>query len=34
MLLSTLGASSLGNLIIGKGTIRATLGTVRAGQYS
>ena len=26
--------STLGNLIIGKGTIRATLGTVTAGQYS
>ena len=26
--------STLGNLIIGKGTIRATLGTVTVGQYS
>ena len=32
MLLSTLGASLLGNLVTGKGTIRAGKGTVRAGQ--
>ena len=31
MLLGTLGASSLGNLLTGKGTIRACEGTVRAG---
>ena len=40
MLLGTLGASLLGNLITGKeiiredeGTIRASKGTIRAGQY-
>ena len=32
MLLSTLGASSLRNLLTGKDTIRAGEGTVRAGQ--
>ena len=32
MLLGTLGVSLLGNLLIGKGTIRADEGTVRAGQ--
>ena len=32
MLLSTLGASLLRNLLIGKDTIRAGEGTVRAGQ--
>ena len=32
ILLGTLGASLLGNLLIGKGTIRAGEGTVRAGQ--
>ena len=32
VLLGTLGASLLGNLSIGKGTIRAGEGTVRAGQ--
>ena len=32
MLLSTLGASLLGYLVTGKGTIRAGKGTVRAGQ--
>ena len=32
MLLSTLGASLLRNLLTGKGTIRAGEGTVRAGQ--
>ena len=32
ILLSTLGASSLGNLLVGKGTIRAGEGTIRAGQ--
>ena len=31
MLLGTLGASSLGNLLTGKGTIRADEGTIRAG---
>ena len=30
MLLGTLGASFLGNLLTGKGTIRASEGTVRA----
>ena len=34
MLLCTLGASLLGNLLTGKGTIRADEGTVRAGQDS
>ena len=32
MLLGTLNASSLGNLLTVKGTIRAGEGTVRAGQ--
>ena len=32
MLLGTLGASLLGNLLAGKGTIRVGEGTVRAGQ--
>ena len=32
MLLGTLGASLLGNLSPGKGTIRAGEGTIRAGQ--
>ena len=32
MLLGTLGASLLGNLLTGKGTIKAGEGTVRAGQ--
>ena len=32
MLLGTLGANLLGNLIIGKDTIRAGEGTIRAGQ--
>ena len=32
MLLRTLGASLLGNLLTGKGTIRAGEDTVRAGQ--
>ena len=32
MLLGTLGASLLGNLLTGKGTIRAAEGTIRAGQ--
>ena len=32
MLLGTLGVSLLGNLLIGKGTIRADEGTVRACQ--
>ena len=31
MLLDTLGASLLGNLLTAKGTIRAGEGTVRAG---
>ena len=31
MLLSTLGASLLGNLVTGKGTIRAGEGTIRTG---
>ena len=34
MLLSTLGASLLGNLLSGKGTLRAGEGTVRAGYGS
>ena len=33
MLLGTLGASLLGNLLTGKGRIRVGEGTVRAGQY-
>ena len=32
MLLNTLGASLLGNLIAGKGTIGASKGTIRAGK--
>ena len=32
MLLVTLGASLLGNLLTGKGTIRAGEGRIRAGQ--
>ena len=32
MLLRTLGASLFGNLLTGKGTIRADEGTVRVGQ--
>ena len=32
MLLETLGDSSLGNLLTGKGKIRAGEGTFRAGQ--
>ena len=32
MLLGTSDASLLGNLLIGKGTIRADKGTIRAGQ--
>ena len=32
MLLGTLGASLLGNLLTGKVTIRAGKGTIRAGQ--
>ena len=32
MLLGTLGASLLGNLLTGKGTIKAGEGTIRAGQ--
>ena len=32
MLLSTLGVSLLGNLLISKGTIRSGEGTVRAGH--
>ena len=32
MLLSTLGASILGNLLTGKGTARAGEGTIRTGQ--
>ena len=32
MLLSTLGASLLGNLLTGKGTVRAGEGTIRTGQ--
>ena len=32
MLLGTLGASLLGNLLAGKGAIRAGEGTYRAGQ--
>ena len=31
MLLGTLGASLLGNLLTGKGTIRASEGTIRTG---
>ena len=32
MLLGTLGASLLGNLLTSKGTIRPGEGTIRAGQ--
>ena len=32
MLLGTLGASLLGNLLTSKGKIRAGKGTIRAGQ--
>ena len=32
MLLGTLGASLLGNLLTGKGTVRAGEGIIRAGQ--
>ena len=32
MLLSTLGASVLGNLLTGKGTIRADAGTTGVGE--
>ena len=32
MLLDTLGASLLGSLLTGKGTVRAGEGTVRAGE--
>ena len=32
ILLSTLGASILGNLLTGKGTVRAGEGTIRTGQ--
>ena len=32
MLLGTLGASSLRNLLRGKGTIRVGAGTIRTGQ--
>ena len=32
MLLGTLGASLLGNLLTGKGTVRAREGTLRAGE--
>ena len=32
MLLGTLGASLLGNVLTGKGKIRAGEGTIRAGQ--
>ena len=32
MLLGTLGASLLRNLLTGKGTIRAGEGTIKAGQ--
>ena len=32
MLLGILGASSLGNLLTGKGTVRAGKGTITAGQ--
>ena len=33
MLLDTLGASLLGNLLTGNGKIRSSEGTMRAGQY-
>ena len=32
MLLGNLGASLLGNLLTGKGTIRVGKGTIRAGE--
>ena len=32
MSLSTLGASILGNLLTGKGTVRAGEGTIKTGQ--
>ena len=32
MLLGTLGASLLGNLLTSKGTIKADKGTIRAGE--
>ena len=32
MFLGTLGASLLGNLLIGKGKIRAGKGTIRGGE--
>ena len=32
MLLGTLGASLLGNLLTGRGVIRAGEGTIRAGE--
>ena len=32
MLLGSLGANLLGNLLTGKGTIRASEGTITAGQ--
>ena len=32
MLLATLGATLLGNLLAGKRTVRAGEGTIRAGQ--
>ena len=32
MFLGTLGASLLGNLLIGKGEIRAGKGTIRGGE--
>ena len=32
MLLGTLGASSLGNMLAGKGVMRAGEGAIRAGQ--
>ena len=34
MLLGTLGASLLGNLLLGKGTVRTAEGIVRAGYGS
>ena len=33
ILLGTLGASLLGNLLKGKGTIKAGEGTIRAGEH-
>ena len=32
MLVTTLGASLLGNLLVGKGVIRAGEGTIRSGK--